>query len=187
MTGSPNSNYPYQELVAPDPNNETIIVYREISPDEYWPADFLYSQKRKYYKYLDEMNQGRKNGPKRYHYSYATYEAAEDLINILASQLGLTTRQQGHARDAFLDLDRGKMGQDLVLVAYSVCSYIVEDDDRNTERRCHPDVKEEDQDEVFKKVRDSLGLDKRAITKMYGKIEHRISTPYSPHEENNEN
>lgn len=158
-------------LDNPDTNNATFFRADDIGKDEYWPADFLYLKKRDYFAYLKDFNEGCRNGPKRYNNRLVTQEAASDLIRAISGQLEMTPIQRNHARRYFTALDREKLGLSLVLDAYCLCMYVVEQDKRNEYRRCHPNLPEEKKDELFQQVACSLGLTERDIQKTYGKIQ----------------
>lgn len=156
---------------TPDTNNATYFLSEDVSG--YYPADFLRLSKSAHFAYLKEINEGlRLLG--RYDDPYITREAARDLIEALSSQLELTAREKSQARRNFLSLDREKLGISLNLVAYAVCAFAVEQNNRNVTRRCHPNIPEDDRDDQFNQMAESLGLTQHNIVKTYGKIQHRL-------------
>lgn len=167
-------SHAYDDLTTVNFDNRTNIKYQAIDEDAYWPADFLYLQQKKHYEYLNELNAGRKNGPKWTNDDYFTYYAARDLINIISGQLELTPPQRDRAENRFLGLNRGELGHRLDVIAYCLCAYIVETDGNTTKRRCHPNVAEEKKDEVFRRIAEALGLNDEQISKVYGKLRHQL-------------
>jgi len=105
---------------------------------------------------------------------------AVDTIDNLSSQLGLTTEERSQSRHHFVTLDREDLGLSSDLVAYCVCAYVVEQNERNEERRCHPNVPEKTKDDLFQQIAESLDLSQREIVKTYGKIQNRIDDTTSP-------
>ena len=165
----------YRALDQPDTNNATYFDAEDVPAGTYWSADFLYLKKRTHYQYLDDMNSGKRNGPKYRNDPYYTRETARHLVESVACQLDLTERQTGRARRYFLGLDRERLGLPSELVVYCLCAYVLEQDERNRYRRCHPNVPAEQIDPVFRRVAESLGLRQRDIQKTYGKLQHRLT------------
>lgn len=163
----------YQGLDNPDTDNNTWIKHTDLPVTEHWPDDFLYNGKREYYEHLNELNDGKKNGPHFYNDKAITRKAALHLVDAVGKQLDLNGFEIRQAKGVFTNLDRERLGLRLDLVAYCVCAYIVEQSQRN-ERRAHPNVPEETRDDVFLKVAEDLDLRHQDIVKTYGKIQHRV-------------
>lgn len=156
---------------TPDTNNATYFLSDDVHG--FYPADFRLLKKSAHFAYLREVNEGLRL-LNRYSDPYITREAARDLIEALSSQLELTAREKAQARRNFLSLDREKLGLSLDLVAYCVCAFAVEKNEKNVTRRCHPNIPEDDRDDQFNQVAKSLGLTDRNVVKTYGKIQHRL-------------
>lgn len=92
----------------------------------------------------------------------------------------MTQTQRNRARRYFRNLDREKLGLRLELGAYCLCMYVVEQDEQNQHRRCHPNLPEEKKDEQFQRIADALGLTEREIQKTYGKIQNRLRSAPVP-------
>ena len=171
-------------LDQPDTDNATHFLADDVDKGEYWPADFLYLHKRTHFAYLKDFNEGCRNGPKRYNDPLVTREAGRDLIDALSGQLDMTSTQRNHVQRYFTNLDRGELGLRLELVGYCLCMVIVEQDEQNQHRRCHPNVPDRKKDDLFQSLANSLNLTEREIRKTYGKLQHVLrSTPVPPETE----
>lgn len=137
-------------------------------------SDYRYLNKQKYYGYLNELNSGWNIGLNWYNNRLNTYQMANDAINAISGQLDLTPRERSRARGYYVNLDREKLGLDAYLVAYCVCAYVVENNDKNEHRRCHPNMPDEATDDLFQQVADSIGLRQKSIVKTYGKVASRV-------------
>lgn len=168
-------------LAQPDTTRETKIGWREYEKgiwtkshaNEYWPADYLYSRKGKFYQHLDEIDQGLKNGYTWWNQPYFTHLANRDLITIFADNLELTPSQKRLAVAFFLDQDLQKWGIRKELVLWATCAYIVHQDEAD-DRRCHPRTKEEDKDKQFLEAAHSLDLRFKDREGTYGKVQNRL-------------
>lgn len=172
MAAANDQNQSNPSIDKPDTNFATYIEHDEIGEDEKWMADFLYLKKQDYYKHLNDINAGRKNGPTWYNDPFLTYENARDFINIISGGLDMTSVQRHRSRRYFISLDRERLGLRYEVVAYCVCAYIVEQDEQNQYRRCHPNVPNEKTDKLFQQTAESLELTSREIHKTYGKLQH---------------
>ena len=157
----------------PDTNNATYIDSSDAG-DGSFEADHWLLDKQEHYKHLNELNSGWNTGLNWYNNRLNTYQMAKDAINAISGQLDLTDKERSRARDHYVNLDREKLGLKAQLVAYCVCAYVVENNDRNQNRRCHPNVPDEATDDLFQEVADSIGFRKKSITKTYGKIASRV-------------
>lgn len=166
------SSKSYKKIGTPDTDNATDIEHTSVNDSVYWEADYVYLHKRTYYHYLRDLNSGLRLGPKWYNSNKNVYDAAVDLIEAISSQLDLTPIQRAKARGRFTKVDRKRLGQRLELVAFSLCALVVEQDPRNKQRRCHPNIQEDKFDDVFEKVAQSIGVNEPQFRKMYGKLEH---------------
>jgi hypothetical protein len=57
---------------------------------------------------------------------------------------------------------------------------VVEQNERNEQRRYHPNVPDEDRDNQFKQMEKSLNLSQRSVVKTYGKIQNRLNFTIPP-------
>lgn len=167
-------------LAQPPTNNRTIIAWHEYDENwtpahagHYWPADYLYSRKEDYYRHLDDINAGRKNGPTWWNQPCFTYSENKDLIEILAGHLELTICQKERAVQYFLHQDLQMWGLRKELVAWATCAYIVHSDEQDV-RQCHPLTKLDRSDGLFLKAAYHLDLSKKDRLKTYGKVQHDL-------------
>lgn len=168
------TTHQYRPIDKPETNSATYFDIKDVPAGAFWLADFLYLNKRKYYQHLADINAGRKNGPKWRNDPFLTYEANRDLIDCLTAALDLTPTQRNRARRYFLNLDREKLGLKTELVAFCLCSFLLEMDKQNHQRRCHPNVERERRDPLFTSVAENLGLTEREIRKTYGKLQYLL-------------
>lgn len=181
--GDPNprsSRNLFCDINNPDTNYATYFNADDIDSSAYFRADFRFLRKEKHYQHLKDLNAGRAIGLNRYNDRCVTYEQACDLIEALSAQLGLTNREQYRARCHFVSLDREKLGLELELVAYCVCAYVIEQNERNDTRRGHPNVPDDRHDDRLQEIADSLNLRQRDLVKTYGKIQHRTGGAVPP-------
>jgi len=163
-----------------NPNTQNSTHFRADDVEGYFRADFRHLKKSVQYAHLKKINEGFCLGLNRYNDRYLTREMARDHIEGLASQLDLTIREKVQARRYFLSLDREELGLESSLVAHSVCCYVVEQNERNECRRCHPNVLDEDRDDRFQQMEETLGLSQRDLVKTYGKIQNRLGSTVAP-------
>lgn len=175
-----NSRTFFRDINNPDTNFSTYFNAADIDSSAYFRADFRYLNKEKHYQHLKDLNAGRAIGLGRYNDRCVTYEQACDLIEALSAQLGLTSRERYLARCHFVSLDREKLGLELELVAYCMCAYVIEQNERNDTRRGHPNVPDDKHDGRFQEIADSLDLRQRDLVKTYGKIQHRAGRAVPP-------
>lgn len=162
-------------LVNTDTDRETKIGYeRWPEAGDFYPADFLYLRKGVYWKYQDDVDAGKQNGPKWYNGSYYTYVENRNLIEHYAARLELSRTQRERAVSFFLSQDLQKWGIDKQFVAWATCTYIVHSDERDV-RQTHPACKEETAERAFRELADGLGLTEREQHKLYGKVRNRLS------------
>lgn len=168
-------------LAQPDTSRETSIgpstfdtpYWTPRHADQFWPADYLYRRKGKFYQHLDEIDKGLKNGYTWWNQPYFTHLANRDLITIFADNLELTRSQKRLAVAFFLDQDLGKWGIRKELVLWATCAYIVHQDESDC-RQCHPRTKEEDKDQRILEAAYSLDLQFKDREKTYGKVQNRL-------------
>lgn len=134
-------------IATPNTENATKIAYEDYNDNwskkkanEFWRADHLYQRKGTYYKHLDEINEGLKNGPNWYNQAYINKWTNRDLIKHLCGNLELLPREESRATKYFLGQDLRKWGVRKELVAWAVCAYIVHSDERDI-RRSYPKAK----------------------------------------------
>lgn len=157
----------------PDTNNATYMKGGDAGSGSF-KSGYLYLDKQEYYKHLDKLNSGWKIGLNWYNNRLNTYQMANDVINTLSRKLDLTSKERSRARGYYVNLDREKLGLSASLVAYCVCAYVVEKNDKNEHRRCHPNVPDETTDDLFRQVADSMSLRQKSIVSTYGKIPNRV-------------
>lgn len=179
MTTRNNQNLP-RSINHPDSDPATFFKATDVDSSARYPADFRFLNKQEHYLRLKWLNAGFAIGLNRYHDQLVTYEMAVDLIDNLSSQLGLTTKERSQSRHHFVTLDREGLGLSSDLVAYCVCAYVVEENQRNEERSCHPNITDEKKDTLFQQISESLNLTQREIVKTYGKVQNRIGDTVSP-------
>lgn len=155
------SGKPYDE---PDANNATKLYH----PSDY--PDSGLSEER--WKRLDGYNSGITN-LKWSNSPYITYQLNRHHILALTSQLELSRRQRRRVYNRFMQLELGKWGVSANLIAFCVCAVTIHTD--STYREYHPNQDSENKDEIFVRVRDSLGLRKGSVRKFYSKYENYIS------------
>lgn len=162
-------------LVETDTRRETKIGYEGWSEaNDYYRADFLYLRKGAYWEYQDEVDAGKRNGPKWYNGSYYTYVENRNLIEHYAARLELSRIQRERAVSFFLSQNLQKWGIDKQFVAWATCTYIVHSDEGDV-RQTHPACKKETAERVFGELADGLGLTERQRHRLYGKIQNRFS------------
>lgn len=168
----------------PDKQNNTYFLSKDV--DGSYPADFRCLNKRQHFQHLKQLNEGRKTSINNYNDSYVTNKATIHLGHAIASQLNLTPQEEKLAVRYLVRLDREKLGLSSELVAYAVCAYVIEQDERD-QRRTHPNVPKEDRDGLFEQIASGLGLNHNNIVKTYGKISHQLSERVTPIREEFEN
>lgn len=164
----------------PDTDHATFFKAEDVDSSARFPADFWKPNKQNYYQHLKQLNAGFAVSLGRYNDQLVTYDMAVDTVDNLSSQLGLTAKERSRSRHHFVTLDRESLGLSSDVVAYCVCAYVVEQNERNETRRCHPNVSDEKTDSLFQEIAESLNLTQREIVKTYGKVQHRIDDTVSP-------
>lgn len=162
-------------LVNTDTGRETKIGY-EGWPEagDFYPAGFLYLRKGAYWKYQDDVDAGKQNGPKWYNGSYFTYVENRNLIEHYTASLELSRIQRECAVSFFLSQNLREWGIDKRFVAWATCTYIVHSDERDL-RQTHPACKEETAERAFRELADGLGLTERERHRLYEKMRNRFS------------
>ncbi|MFW5950148.1 MAG: hypothetical protein ACOCR6_02220 [archaeon] len=162
-------------LVNTDTRRETKIGYEGWpEANDYFQADYLYLRKGAYWEYQDEVDAGKRNGPKWYSGSYYTYVENRNLIEHYAARLELSYTQQERAVSFFLSQDLRKWGVDKRYVAWAICTYIVHSDKEDV-RQTHPACAEENAEPAFRELADGLGLTERQCHRLYGKVQNRFA------------
>lgn len=102
-------------------------------------------------------------------------EYHEQLIEGMASQLGLNDRQTEYAVNLYEIVDRQKIGRVCELTGFCCCIHAL--DVGGCDREYHPARNDENNDPVFVQMADWLKgrfpLDKRAILSVLNKVENR--------------
>lgn len=161
-------------LVKADTRRETKIGYEDWpEAGDYFRADFLYLRKGAYWKYQDEVDAGKRNGPKWYNGSYFTYVENRNLIEHYTARLELSRIQKERAVSFFLAQDLQKWGIDKRFVAWAICTYIVHSDNGDI-RQTHPACTEANIDSPFRELADGLGLTERQRHRLYGRVQNRF-------------
>lgn len=163
-------------LVQTDTRRETNIGYDENGwiLDEFWPDDYLYLRKKVYYKHLDDLDAGKKNGPSWYNGSYFTYVENRNLIEQYANRLELNRFQRERATSFFLAQNLSKWGVDKRFVAWAICAYIVHSDESDI-RNCHPACGEDHIETAFQDLVEALGMPERQRHRLYGKVQNKFT------------
>lgn len=165
--------HPYKFLDKPDTDYATQIRWQKISEKETpWPADFHYSNKRDWYKYLDQTNQGARNW-NWLNDPYWTNVENSRFIKLVISRLELAENDRINAEAKFLSLNLREWGIKKEIVAHALCCYVVEMNVHNP-RRAHPQVTEENRDSVFIEEQENFGFTTEEVTSVYGKIQHHF-------------
>lgn len=88
-------SHAYAELAKPKWNNRTYIDIG--SPEikgKYWSGDYLYQKQQKYYTYLNQYNNGQRNGPCRWNDQREILVENLHLIDAISSVLPLTISER---------------------------------------------------------------------------------------------
>jgi len=163
------------DLVQSDTTRDTYIgwsSWKSCEAGSYWPADFKYLKKGKYYQHLDEIDAGKKNG-KWYNSNYFRKQAKRHLFEAISSQLDLTEAQYSKAFSIFMKGDLSEWGIKMEIVAWSLCAYLVHSDESDI-RKCHP-LSESESEKRFDEVANSLDISSSQQLSTYGKIQARLS------------
>lgn len=190
---SSNNSHAYAGLEQPDTNNATWFNPKEKAEDDYWDEDdycdgeaaFRFQKKRKWFSYLEELNQGIRNG-KRTHNPYWTFRDNRDMIEQIANQMGLSDTQSKRAKRDYwyVHVEEDQEGKTRISgirkdsVGIAVCAYTVKTDE-NDSRQFHPqDELSENDREWGETVADRLAarfnISARKITSAYGKVSHHL-------------
>ncbi|WP_226040199.1 hypothetical protein [Natrinema sp. DC36] len=162
-------------IVQSDTSRETYIGWANWNrreANQYWPADYVYERKGRYYEHLDEIDAGKKNGF-WYNEKYLRHITSRDIINNLGSNLGLTNEQCDKAESFFLSQNLSKWGVQKEYVAWAICAYLLHSSEMNG-RKCHPQTSDDNYDEQVLEAAISLGMTQRECTSLYGKVEHKF-------------
>jgi hypothetical protein len=178
---SSTEKHPYASLVKPDTNNATWFNPKEKCLDVYWKEDeswkeassFRHQNKRDWFTYLEELNQGTRNGKHTYD-DYWTYRDNIDLIGNVSDQIGTSTTQAQRAKRVYFHLhDDYISGIRKDITAVAVVAYVIEHSDEDV-RRFEPQTKRENGQTVAESLADQFGLRQRQIIKTYGKVKYHL-------------
>lgn len=162
----------YSHLVDCDTSNATTIFWQDWPDHGDWPADYVPTNKRAYYRQLDRYNSGLQNGPNRQNKSYNTFKMNRALIECMSEPLRLEGWQIKRATHLFDGLQRSNTGRLSRVVAFCTCAYVVHNfDDR---RKCHPQMGVENRDTYFEEVREDYNISRKHFNRAYGQIAGRI-------------
>ena len=171
-------------LNQPDTSNATYIDWQSLDDNEHWTTDYYCSQKTKYFKKLDEMNSGERNGLWA-NVPYRRLVENHHIVRSIASQLDLTAQQREDAEYWFYSLDLQDWYPYKEEIAFCLCACIVHNDAANT-RKVHPQTPENEKDELFQKMETILEYDeiprlgKRPFDSTFGKLQHYMRTNDRP-------
>lgn len=145
-------------IAEPEPNNATKLY--ELSDF----SDGNLCEKR--WKKLDKYNSGISNciwtnSP------YNTFLLNRHHILALTSQLDLNKSQRQRVYNRFMQLELSEWGVSADLIAFCVCAVTVHKDD--TIRSYHYNQADENKDDLFVQIAESLGLHESSIRKFYSK------------------
>ncbi|TKX76677.1 hypothetical protein EXE53_30570 [Halorubrum sp. SD626R] len=163
-------SHAYSDLTNCDTNNATYIGFSDWNGGT-WSSGYLPENKQDYYRHLNAINSGLKNGHKWQNSSYRTYELNRGLIQCLSDQLRLDGWEVKKAAQTFDALQRSNMGLSSELVAFTTCANLVHRLDDN--RDYHPRTNPEDRDPFFEQCRGDLGITHDEFQSVYGKIAHK--------------
>jgi hypothetical protein len=158
-----------------DTNPATQIGYQEFAEGEFWDSDTYWAQtnKQKTFKRYSELNQGRLVVAGRWNTPYETYEVNRDTIETLSSHLELSESQRREARCCIHALDLEDWGIRGDVVAFTLCQYIVHNDEADV-RSCHPHSEAEDVPKEFHTAFSSLDIPEDRLASAYGKVAHAM-------------
>lgn len=179
-------SHPCKGLEQPDTNNATWFNPKEKALNTYWkeddywlePSAFRFQKQRDWWTYLEELNQGIRNG-KWTNNPYWTYRDNRDLIDNVSEQIGATAKQGKKAKEAYFHLhNRYISGVRKDATAVAVVAYIIENDGAD-DRRFHPQVVLKDGEEVADYLATQFSIESSIIQNVYGKVQHylRIEKP----------
>lgn len=171
MDTTPQS-HAYSGLEQCDTSNHTKIDYESIPLGEQWLDDHHILCKKRWYKHLNSTNGGYRNGFWT-NTPYETWEINNYRIHSFAADLGLTRAERWRAKERFISFELDDFGEETLLVAYALCCYIVEQDQRD-ERRTHPQVPTEGRPSEFVEMIDQIGYNEHEIISMYGKVQSKL-------------
>lgn len=163
-------SHAYSDLTNCDTNNATYIGFSDWHGGT-WSTGYYPANKYEYYRHLNAINSGLKNGHQWQNSSYRTYELNRSLIQCLSDQLRLADWEINKAVQTFDALQRSNMGLSSELVAFTTCANLVHRLDDN--REYHPRTKPEDRDPFFEQCREDLGITHEEFQSVYGKIAHK--------------
>ncbi|MFA1612017.1 hypothetical protein [Halobellus rubicundus] len=169
------SGHPYAGLENADTNYATWFDPRDVEQTEEFESDsdWRRTRKRLYWKHQDAQHRGYQNGKKRGNKRFQTYQSNQHLSRAFSNVLELTESEKIEAERWFRWLNFDKIGQDLRVVGFAVCMYIVECDERD-ERRGDPNSKHEWPPEFLRYYETLPAELKRRFPKVYGKVSYRI-------------
>jgi len=163
MDDSPTEKEP-SEVLTPDTENATYFNYNEAEEPN------SYSKTPVNYKRIQLLNRG--SWHSRYEENKEVTHRRDNLaiLDALSSQVELTNFQKKKARRIFDELELGKMGRSVRLVAFGVCAVVANDDVANGSR-FHPQMK--NSDELFEGLADRLGFTEGQLHTIIGVVNNR--------------
>ena len=150
-----------------DTNNATKLY----NPGELDNQEFSKSKWK--WKMLDNYNSGLQNRVWT-NSPYTTYLLNRHHISALSSQLNLTERLRTKVYHRFMRLSLEEWGVSANLMAFCVCAVTVHEDD--TVRSYHYNQNEDNKDDEFIQVAESLGLRQKSIRMFYSKYRRYLTT-----------
>lgn len=156
-------------------NPATQIGYQTVKKGKSWDSetDWLTTKKQETFSRYARLNQGKLVVPGRENTPYKTYETNRDTIETLSSHLELSESQRKEARCRFHALDLQDWGIRADVIAFTLCQYIVHNDETDV-RTCHPHTEAEDVPKEFHTVFSSLDIPEDRLASAYGKVAHAM-------------
>jgi len=140
-----------------DTDNATDFDANDVSGC--WEADYQELRKKTYFKYLKEMNEGRRHNYINTNSQYDTKNQLAEIAEIVSDRLQLNSASTSRVLPLLQQLNRQKLGLRLEHVAHAVALFIVRHDERD-ERTVHP--ASDDRHGDFTEFEDAIGIENLA-------------------------
>lgn len=157
--------------------NATKIGWDEIPKGDRWTdhgSNCRRPNKHDYYKHLDQLNQGWREGEKWTDSVPMTKKSNDWIINSVACQVNLTKSERTRAVKAFMGINLGEMGVLKEQVAVALCAYMVEKD-QHDQRRGHPQAARAKEGGFpdFSELAEMFNVDQKQTARIYYRLEQR--------------